>query len=212
MTITKDNVKKALKKTWYFIWENDSIWSWILNIILAFVLIKFIIYPGLGLVLGTNYPIVAVVSGSMEHDGNFDTWWESSAACKENLCSQEQWYNNYGISRSEFEGYRFNNGFNKGDIIFLSGVRADKVNEGDVVVFQTSYRKEPIIHRVVKISSKEGNNIYQTKGDHNMDSGKYDENIQESQVIGKGVFKVPYLGWIKIGFVNLLGMLGLHIS
>ena len=58
-----------LKKTWHFIWEDDSVWSWIVNIILAIVLIKFIIYPGLGLVLGTSYPIVAVVSDSMEHSG-----------------------------------------------------------------------------------------------------------------------------------------------
>ena len=49
-----------LKKTWHFIWEDDSLLSWIVNIVLAIVLIKFIIYPGLGLVLGTGFPVVAV--------------------------------------------------------------------------------------------------------------------------------------------------------
>jgi len=59
--------KKILKKTWWFIWESDSIWSWIVNIILAFVIIKFLVYPGLGFAMQTSHPIVAVVSGSMEH-------------------------------------------------------------------------------------------------------------------------------------------------
>ena len=77
------------KGIWYFIWEDNSLLSWIVNVILAFVLIKFIIYPGLGLLFSTSYPIVAVVSGSMEHQGNFDTWWGSSAICSDNYCSQE---------------------------------------------------------------------------------------------------------------------------
>ena len=59
--------RKLWKKFWYFIWEDNSIWSWIVNVILAFLLIKFLVYPGLGIILGTDYPIVAVVSESMEH-------------------------------------------------------------------------------------------------------------------------------------------------
>ena len=78
------------------------------------------------------------------------------------------------------------------------------------------YKKEPIIHRIVQIS--ENNNIdsskeiYLTKGDNNVATGKYDENIREEQVLGKAWFKVPYLGWIKIGFVNLLSLFGIHVS
>ena len=70
--------KDTAKNVWKFIWEDDSIWSWMLNIILAFVLIKFIVYPGLGLLLGTSYPVVAVVSESMEHNEPFDEWWDNS--------------------------------------------------------------------------------------------------------------------------------------
>ena len=60
--------KNTLIKTWKFIWDNDSPLSWILNVIIAFILVKFIIYPGLGLLLGTTHPVVAVVSGSMSHN------------------------------------------------------------------------------------------------------------------------------------------------
>ena len=61
--------KSLLSKIWYFIWEDDSLASWLVNIVLAFLLVKFIIYPGLGLLLSTDYPVVAVISGSMTHDG-----------------------------------------------------------------------------------------------------------------------------------------------
>ena len=189
---------------------DDSVLSWIVNVILAFVLIKFIVYPGLGLIVGTNYPIVAVISGSMEHDGSFDNWWESPAACQQELCTQEKFYNLYGISKSEFEEFKFNHGFNKGDIIFLRNVKDSEI--GDVLVFMSPYKPEPIIHRIIKISVEDNGKIYLTKGDHNLATGKYDENIQEKQMLGKGWFRVPSLGWIKIGFVNLLGLFGIHIS
>ena len=74
--MTQSKFRKFLKKLWYFLWEENSVWSWIANIALAFILIKFVVYPGIGLILGTNYPIVAVVSGSMEHGTDFDEWFE----------------------------------------------------------------------------------------------------------------------------------------
>ena len=88
----KMEFKKLLKKTWYFIWEDDSIWSWIVNIILAFVLIKFIVYPGLGFILSTSHPVVAVVSESMEHNMEFDEWWEKN----------KDWYIENGINKEYF--------------------------------------------------------------------------------------------------------------
>jgi hypothetical protein len=63
----KQMIKSLFKKIWHFLWEEDSAWSWIANIAIAFLVIRFIFYPLLGLVLGTSYPIVAVVSESMEH-------------------------------------------------------------------------------------------------------------------------------------------------
>jgi len=205
----KQGFKELFKKTWRFIWDDDSIWSWILNVLLAFVIIKFLVYPGLGLMLGTDYPIVAVVSGSMEHDGSFDEWWNSPAFCtfgKSGDCKQKDNYLYYGISKEHFLDYPLKNGFNKGDIIVLKG--ADVIEIGDIIVFQSYFKSEPIIHRVVKME----NNIYQTKGDHNFGSSKYDNDIKDSQVIGKAWFKIPFFGWIKILFTQFMGFFGIHIA
>ena len=101
--MNKKKVKKLLKRTWYFIWEDDSIWSWLVNIVLAFVLIKFIVYPALGFMLGTSFPVVAVVSSSMEHNTNFEEWWSVNS----------DYYSNFNIEKNEFGSYIFKNGFNK---------------------------------------------------------------------------------------------------
>ncbi len=196
-------IKKALKKLWYFIWEDDSIWSWVVNIVLAFILIKFIIYPGLGFMFQTSYPVVAVVSSSMEHEGSFDDWWESNAICSGQTCTQEQWYLLKEINEETFKTFKFKNGFNKGDIMVLFGTEPKNIKIGDVLVFQSREKPDPIIHRVVEID----NTTFQTKGDHNTHQGSLDQDITEENVIGKAVFRIPLLGWIKIVFIETLKLL-----
>ena len=195
-------IRKGLKKVWWFIWESNSIWSWVVNIILAFIIIKFIVYPVLGLMLGTSYPVVAVISSSMEHPGSFDEWWGLDSCCTDYTCknriSQEELYIPYLITKTKFKDFRFKDGFNKGDIMVLTG--ADNVEVGDTIVFHVDFRPDPIIHRVVEITD-EG---YFTKGDNNCGSADFEKGVQNDKVIGEAVLRVPYLGWIKIGFMKML--------
>jgi len=187
------NFKQLLKKTWHFIWYSNSPASWVVNIILAFIIVKFIVYPVFGLVLVTSHPLVAVVSSSMEHQGSFDDWWDSHG----------QWYLDNDISKEEVETWQLSNGFNKGDIMILFGKESKDLKVGDVVVFQSN-QPDPIIHRIVKIND----NTFQTKGDNNVDSIKSlgEFNIKENQIIGKAILRVPLLGWIKIIFTSIINL------
>ncbi len=199
-----NQIKKNSKSVWDFIWNDDSIWSWMLNILLAFIIIKFIIYPGIGLLMGTNLPIVAVISESMQHDGAFDKWWSSSASCDQNgalvSCTQEQWYASRGITKDEFLNYSMHNGFNKGDIILLLGTNYDDLKIGDILVYQTKL-PYPVIHRIVAKGD-----VFETKGDHNaqqIENPQVNEKyITTDQIIGKAWVKIPYLGYVKIYFVE----------
>jgi len=198
------------KKFWHFLWKEDSLLSWIVNILLAFILIKFLIYPGIGLLLGTNLPVVAVISESMEHNAPFDTWWNSPAMCGEKTltsdnstrCAQSDWYAAKDITKEEFENFSMHNGFNKGDIIILRGVKFEELQVGEIIVYQSKL-PYPIIHRVV-----EKNDVIQTKGDHNptqiVSTQLNEKYITKDEVIGRAWIKIPWLGYVKIWFVDAL--------
>lgn len=212
----KHNLKSTARKVWNFIWHSDSVWSWFVNIILAYVFIKFIFYPGLGLLFNTPYPLVAVVSGSMEHmkidyDGNKPTLCGNQYFETEYFVNFEEywkecgkWYEEHQITKEQFSGFLFKNGFNKGDIIFIYKTDPKNLKIGDVIVFQRGEEADPIIHRIVQVSQDGGKYAFSTKGDHNKEYGLIDINIPDKIVMGKGVFRVPYLGWIKIWFVDLI--------
>jgi len=172
------------KKIWHFIWKEDSLLSWIVNIIIAVILVKFVIYPGLGFLFGTEYPVVAVISSSMEHNNlEIDDWWEKNG----------KWYNDNKINKEDFKKFKFKNGFNKGDIMVLYKFKELKI--GDVIVYNNLLQSTPIIHRVVGIES----NI-STKGDNVNKIQKFEENIEKEQIFGRAVVRVPFLGWVKIWF------------
>lgn len=186
------------KKIWKFIWYDDSLLSWIVNIVLAFILVKFIIYPGLGLIFQTQYPVVAVVSSSMEHNENFDQWWTSSESC----------YQKFNIDKENFNDYTMKNGFNRGDIIFLKG--ASNINKGEIIVFKGN-SNNPIIHRVVNTHTQDNSIYYQTKGDnYNTNCNSYaqlgETKIESKNIIGKAFFRLPYLGWVKIFATDLINV------
>ena len=192
--------KRILKKAWHFVWEDNSIWSWIANIIIAFVLIKFIVYPGLGYALSTSHPVVAVVSESMEHNTGFDAWWQNAG----------NWYVANSINKDDFADFPLKNGFNKGDIMVLRGKKPKDINIGDIIVFWSA-RKDPIIHRVVKKWQENGMYYFQTKGDNNPNSIRnsfLDETrIRQDEIVGNAVFRIPLLGYVKIWAVELLNIL-----
>lgn len=208
--MTESTFKQQLKKLWWFLWEDNSVWSWLANIVVAFVLIKFILYPVLGLLLGTNYPIVAVVSGSMEHDGSFDEWWSNEQCCVDASCSkrvaQSEFYMQQGITKDNFKEFSFKNGFNKGDIMILRN--AKELSIGDILVFFADTRAEPIIHRIVQVKGLPDDRVFKTKGDHNCLSAPFEQSVRKDRMVGKAVLRIPLLGWIKIGFVELLRLIG----
>lgn len=197
-----------LRKFWKFVWEDDSILSWIVAFALAFLLVKFVFYPLGGLAFGTDFPIVAVVSGSMEHkisngqicgnlvnsntkNINFDQYWK--------VCGN--WYEKRGISKEEFKSYPFSGGFNKGDVMLIYGTKFEKLKKGEVIVFWGA-SPEPIIHRIVEIED----DVVKTKGDNNAGTHKAlgEDSITRDKYLGRAIFRVPYLGWPKIWFVKII--------
>jgi len=223
---------RTCKKFWNFLWHEDSLTSWIVSIIIAFILVKFIVYPLIGLALGTGFPIVAVVSESMEHRSSPVCLDYKGADCvnesnsEYTICGQTvedeglftlqmywdtcgDWYKENNISKKQFSDFPFENGFNKGDIMVLVGEEAKDINIGDVVVFDGGLNY-PIIHRVVDEWAEDEDYYLNTKGDNNEGSSSVEMEIGEERIYGKAVFRLPLLGWVKILFnsfiENLVGV------
>ncbi|MBU0894478.1 MAG: signal peptidase I [Nanoarchaeota archaeon] len=189
------NIKRFWKKFWFIVWKDESLRGWILSIIFLFVLIKFIFFPTLSFITGTSLPLAIVESCSMYHSGNlfsdFDSWWQK----------HDTKYEPFVIEKLEFQNYKFKNGFNKGDILFVIGIKPEKIKLGDVIIFNAN-KQNPLIHRVISIKTdSNGKKIFSTIGDNNNGQLSIEKNINEDQLIGKAIFKLaPYAGWGKLIF------------
>ncbi len=188
-------------KIWYFLWKDDSAWSWLASLVVAFILVKFVFFPFLSFIFQSSMPLVVVESSSMFHQGGliksiigfgtqkeFNTWWEKS----------KSWYESNNLRYEDTDKWSFKSGLDKGDIIVIKGSK--NLNIGDVIVFNAGQR-HPIIHRIVKIRLTEQGVVYETKGDNyitNSNQLAIEKEIEQSQIVGKAVFRVPKLGWIKL--------------
>ena len=224
--------KKLIKKVWHFIWEDDSVWSWIVNVVLAFVLIKFIVYPGLGFILNTSHPVVAVVSSSMEHWSvqsqncvereEFKIFGKSMQRCikyEYNICGKT-YYEKKFFNLDEYWGdcggwYESN--VNIGKKEFESFPFKNGFNKGDIMVLVgrdpdsieigdvivfMSNGRDPIIHRVVKKTDNDGNVYFQTKGDNNPGS-IISERLDETNLNENAIIGKAILRIPLLGYIKI---------
>jgi len=197
-----ENLKKTIKKIWNFLWNDDSIWSWIISLLLAFIIVKFIFFPFLSLILGTSMPLVVVESGSMHHIGsftgnviglekNFNLWWQERG----------EWYRKKNITKEQAEKWPLKTGLEIGDVVIVYNKKNLKI--GDIIIFEASQR-HPVIHRIIEIKETENGRVYATKGDNNLGQLPEEKTIPEDAIIGKAVFRIPKIGWVKLGLVKVL--------
>lgn len=174
---------KLFDEVWKFL-KKDTWPSFFVTLLLAFVFIKFVFFPGMAFLTGSSLPLVIVESCSMHHhEYGFERIIESSV------------YQDNDIFLSNTTGWDFQNGFTKGDVIFVVG--ADEPEVGDVIIFDAG-ATHPLIHRVVRAEA-----TYGTKGDNyktNFNQLASEKFIDEDQIIGKALFRVPFIGWAKLLF------------
>lgn len=80
-----------------------------------------------------------------------------------------------------------------GDAIIVEHVNTEDIGVGDIVAF---YRGEKTIvsHRVVEIYGSGNDIVFQTKGDNVKSEDPF--VVKSEDVIGKAVFKIPYIGYL----------------
>jgi len=162
--------------------------------IIVYIFLGYIIAVGankaLAFGLNTDYPVVAVVSKSMEHFNPAETFYPFMGE------------KNY--TSAQIRELPFDDGVRMGDIVVVRGVSFDEIKVGDVIVYKFS-GKEPIIHRVVEI--KDGGLI--TKGDNNRNIDQISEGIappiKAENIKGKAILHIPLLGYVKYVYLKITG-------
>ena len=183
------------------IWNREKIdWKREIKEYLEAIIVAIIIYFAfkyiLVFALGANPPFAVVVSGSMHHSEEFDSWWQYNA----------EEYARHGIDEEMFTTFPSKNGFSRGDIVIIK--RDESIEVGDIIVFKVPSMSVPIVHRVVRISEEE-QRYYLTKGDANGFVDTYywgKDGTPEDEVIGRVVLVIPKLGYPSIWLKQLLGM------
>lgn len=89
-----------------------------------------------------------------------------------------------------------------GSLIVIKPSSSYKV--GDIITFKTPNSnkvKDYTTHRLVEIKQNNGNSVFITKGDANKSEDQ--RSIEPNQVIGREIFKIPWLGYV-IGYTKTL--------
>lgn len=188
------SLKGGWRKFWDLLWKDESIKGWLFSIIFLFVFIKFIFFPVLGFVTGTSLPLAIVESCSMYHQGDlfsdYDSWWER----------HDSKYSEFNIGPLDFSTFFLNNGLNKGDILFVIKANPEKLEIGNIIIFDAG-TGTPIIHRIIEIKEENGEKIFSTIGDNNDGQLAFEKEILSNHFVGKAVLKItPYFGWVKLIF------------
>ncbi len=176
------------------LWKNEYFKTVVA--ILAVVAIVFGLLVGLQAFLHTSYPVLTVESGSMSipYDGA----------------------DSFALSLE----HPFGRTLSIGDIIFVQGVNPKDLNanypNSDIIVFHDPDDSSIlIVHRIISVENVDGTLYFQTKGDGNGNLwpqtptsalDPWDSNnppgVPASDVVGKVVMRIPWLGWVTLFMKN----------
>lgn len=161
-------------------WRNEYFQTAIMILLIIAVIFGF--WYGSRLALNTQYPALAVASGSMcmLPGPHCDGW-----------------------------THPFERTLHVGDLIIVQGVNVSDIHaapypDGDVIVFQQLYGDELIVHRAIeKRVDPNGDVSFVTKGDGN---SVPDQPIPVSRVIGKVILRIPWIGHLALIMRNTSGV------
>lgn len=144
--------------------------------ILLIFMVVFGFWFGLRLALNTDYPMLAVASGSM--------------------CTEQP-------NRCDGWSHPFAPTLHTGDLIIVQGVNASDIHpgpypDGDILIFHLSSQSdELIVHRAIEKTTADGEISFVTQGDANPGPGPGSPTPAKN-VVGKVVLRIPWIGHLAL--------------
>jgi signal peptidase I len=152
------------------LWRNEYFETIIMLIIV--IALVFGLWFGSEVLLGTQYPALAVASGSM---------------CMVQHMACDGW------------SHPFNRTLHVGDLIIIQAVDPKTIKVGldpigDIIVFRRG--DELIVHRAIQNETIGNDTCYITKGDAN--SIRDPNPVPEEDVVGRLVLRIPWIGHLAL--------------
>jgi len=100
---------------------------------------------------------------------------------------------------------------NMGDVVVTTATKPEDIQVGDVITFRQPTKSNPnrcVTHRVINITNENPSISFQTKGDATEDPDM--EPVKSSDLVGKVLLSIPYIGYIPhhlktpLGFILLI--------
>lgn len=163
------------------LWKNEYFQA--VTLIVLIVVAVFGFWFGLKFALNTDYPMLAVASGSM-------------CTVQPNRC--DGW------------SHPFSDSLHTGDLIIVQGVRAQDIyaapfnqsgRSGDILVFNDPDLNELIVHRAVGTVVVNGVTEFVTRGDGNAEQGigpGPGSPTPPGNIVGKVVLRIPWIGHLAL--------------
>jgi len=194
--------------------------------ILYSILLAYLLYLIIGLILGTSLPLATVVSGSMEptlHRGDIVVV-SSAKNIKAQIIDVNKNIANKDLKDfSKMDFFPNNYGLSEIDTITIGHktINLEDIikNKNSIVIYKSNIYGKLIIHRVVAIIHANDGTFVITKGDNHKTNRIIDEDcdldpntgnqrkgclnvfpVNVKNLYGKEIFKIPYLGYIKLIF------------
>ncbi len=174
------------------LWKNEYVQT--ATVIGLIALAVFGFWFGLQFALNTQYPVLAVLSGSMciPYGGACNDWISL----------------NHPFART----------LHKGDLILIQGGNPTDLNinypDSDVIVFhKPTNPDELIVHRIISREEINGTLYFRTKGDGNGNKwpntpeyGMDDWTIPQNLIVGKVIMRIPWIGWVALLMRDSIGI------
>lgn len=168
-----------MTSTFKRLWKNEYIQTAVMILLVIVIVIGF--WYGSRAILNTDYPMLAVASGSMcLLPGPYCDGWS----------------------------HPFERTLHVGDLIVVEGINVSDIKaapypDGDIIVFHQLYGDELIVHRAIEKRTQDGLISFVTKGDGNTGP---DQPIPAAQVIGKVILRIPWVGHLALFMRNSSGV------
>ena len=161
-------------------WSKEYVQT--IVVIVAVLLLVAALWFGVQIVLHSEYPMLAVASGSMcvLPDSGCDGW-----------------------------SHPFEHTLHLGDLIVVQGIAPEEIKVGpapygDIIVFRQQSGGELIVHRAIANDTVAGQLFFTTRGDGN--TVQDPTPIPAGNVVGKVVMRVPWVGHLALLMRNPAGI------